>query len=79
MATALKYLYTITTEWSSNRYLGLSLNWDYEARTLDMSMSGYIDYLHICSLARRWKLQIPTSETLGCKDASLFDKNTEKD
>jgi hypothetical protein len=37
LANALESLYTITTEW-----FGLTLDWDYEARTVDMSMPGYI-------------------------------------
>jgi hypothetical protein len=36
-ATALESLiYTITAEWDGERYLGLTLKWDYNARTLDM-------------------------------------------
>jgi hypothetical protein len=42
LADTLESLYTITTEWPGTRYLGLTLDWDYEARTVDMSMPGYI-------------------------------------
>jgi hypothetical protein len=36
-------LYEITTDWSGTKYLGLTLDWDYQARTLDISMPGYIE------------------------------------
>jgi hypothetical protein len=31
-------LNTLTTGWPGTRYLGLTLDWDYKARTLDMSI-----------------------------------------
>jgi hypothetical protein len=34
-------LYTIITEWPGTRYLGLTMDWDYKARIVDMSMPGY--------------------------------------
>jgi hypothetical protein len=36
-------LYDITTEWPGERFLGMTLKWDYKARTVDMSMPGYIE------------------------------------
>jgi hypothetical protein len=39
----LQALYTITIDWDGTRYLGLTLAWNYEHRTLDMSMPDYID------------------------------------
>jgi hypothetical protein len=39
----LQALYTITIDWAGTRYLGLTLAWNYEHRTLDMSMPDYID------------------------------------
>jgi hypothetical protein len=39
----LQALYTVTIDWDGTRYLGLTLAWDYEHRTLDMSMPDYID------------------------------------
>jgi hypothetical protein len=35
--------YKITTDWEGTRYVGLTLQWDYAARTLDISMPGYIE------------------------------------
>ena len=34
--------YTITTDWSGSLYCGLTLKWDYTARTVDISMPGYV-------------------------------------
>lgn len=34
--------YTMTTDWSGTKYLGLTLKWDYDQRTVDLSMPGYI-------------------------------------
>jgi hypothetical protein len=36
-------LYEITTDWTGAKYLGLTLDWDYSARTLDISMPGYVE------------------------------------
>ena len=33
------------TDWTGNRYCGITLDWDYEARTLDISMPGCIEKL----------------------------------
>jgi hypothetical protein len=35
--------YKCSTDWDGSRYIGLTLDWDYEARTLDISMPGYIE------------------------------------
>jgi hypothetical protein len=36
-------LYTMTTDWTGTQYCGLTLNWDYTARTVDLSLPGYIE------------------------------------
>ncbi len=38
----LKEKYTLIEDWTSNLYCGITLDWNYAARTLDISMSGYI-------------------------------------
>ena len=43
LITALREDYQISLDWAGERYCGLTLKWDYEARTCDMSMPGYID------------------------------------
>jgi hypothetical protein len=39
---ALRDIYAITTDWSGTKYCGLTLAWDYDKRTCDVSMPGYI-------------------------------------
>ena len=43
LIATLKTFYEVSLDWTGSRYCGLSLKWDYEARTCDMSMPGYID------------------------------------
>jgi hypothetical protein len=42
LATTLRLLYEISIDWTGTKYLGLTLAWDYNARTCDISMPGYI-------------------------------------
>jgi hypothetical protein len=39
---SLKKDYELTEDWDSNLYCGIKLKWDYDARTLDILMPGYI-------------------------------------
>jgi hypothetical protein len=34
--------YNISSDWNGGAYCGLTLDWDYKKRTLDLSMPGYI-------------------------------------
>ena len=34
--------YTVTTEWDGRRYIGITLDWDYERRQVHLSMPGYV-------------------------------------
>jgi hypothetical protein len=34
--------YKLSTDWTGSRYCGLTIQWDYENRTCDISMPGYI-------------------------------------
>jgi hypothetical protein len=36
-------LYNITTDWTASMYCGITLKWDYVARTVYLSMPGYIE------------------------------------
>ena len=40
---SLQDLYTITIDWTGTLYCGLTLAWDYEAGTVDLSMPGYVE------------------------------------
>ena len=55
---SLKKDFTLSEDWKGDLYCGISLNWDYEARTLDISMPGYIQkalqrYKHVRSTTRQ--------------------------
>jgi hypothetical protein len=39
----LNLLYKVSEDWAGARYCGLTLDWDYDKRTCDISMPGYID------------------------------------
>ncbi len=39
---SLKKDYELTKDWDGNLYCGIKLKWDYNARTLVISMPGYI-------------------------------------
>jgi len=41
--STLRSLYNITTDWTASTYCGITLKWDYTARTVDLSMPGYIE------------------------------------
>jgi hypothetical protein len=42
LGAALRDLYRITEDWTGELYLGITLKWDYAAKTVDLSMPGYI-------------------------------------
>ena len=37
----LKENYTVTTEWDSTRYIGITLDWDYKQKQVHVSLPGY--------------------------------------
>jgi hypothetical protein len=39
----LRTQYTMTTDWEGKNYCGLTLEWDYKARTCDISLPGYVE------------------------------------
>ncbi len=41
---ALRAHYQVTKDWDAARYCGLTLEWDYARRTIDISMPGYIEH-----------------------------------
>jgi len=42
LLATLRSLYNITTDWTASMYCGITLKWDYVARTVNLSMPGYI-------------------------------------
>ena len=43
LVATLQQDYKLTIDWTGSNYLGLSLQWDYTNRTVDISMPGYIE------------------------------------
>jgi hypothetical protein len=47
VTACIKKNYSISSDWNGTAYCGLTLEWDYKNRTVDLSMTGYIkDALH---------------------------------
>ena len=42
LATTLKKYHNITEDWEGKKYAGIDLKWDYEKRTCQATMDGYI-------------------------------------
>jgi hypothetical protein len=42
LMTCIKKSYEISSDWKGSAYCGLTLEWDYKNRTVDLSMPGYI-------------------------------------
>jgi hypothetical protein len=43
LLNALKQDYNVTEDWTGGLYCKIKLDWDYKNKTVDLSMSGYID------------------------------------
>jgi hypothetical protein len=43
LVDALQSKYTTTEDWQASLYIGLTIDWDYEGGTVDISMPGYVD------------------------------------
>ena len=54
LLSIIKHSYKCKAEWEGGRYVGLTLDWDYEKREVHVSMPGYVHE----ALARfRWKAE----------------------
>jgi hypothetical protein len=42
LMACIKKKYNISSDWNGTSYCGLTLDWDYKNRTVDLSMPGYI-------------------------------------
>jgi hypothetical protein len=42
LLACLRQQYTMTTDWDCSNYIGLSVAWDYDKRTCDISLPGYV-------------------------------------
>ena len=52
---ALRKLYVISVDWTGSKYLGLTLDWNYDKRTVKLSMPKYIE-----NVLLRFKHKAPT-------------------
>ena len=43
LQAALKVHYPMTIDWTGDKYIGITLDWDYKKRELRTSMSGYVE------------------------------------
>ena len=56
LKNTLERYYDITVDWSGNKYIGITLDWDYKNRTLETSVPGYVKKaLH--ELVSEWLVQ----------------------
>ena len=51
----IKEKYELTKDWAGDLYCGIKLHWDYNVRTVDISMPGYIK-----NLLQKYKHNMPT-------------------
>ncbi len=42
LISSIKKTYTLTKDWMGNSYCGITLEWDYDCQTVDISMPGYV-------------------------------------
>eukprot|EP00804_Cyclotella_cryptica_P015310 CCRYP_005417-RA/>CCRYP_005417-RA protein AED:0.07 eAED:0.07 QI:0/-1/0/1/-1/1/1/0/1190 len=56
LISVLKENYTMSIDWDGQLYCGIQLDWDYDLRTLDISMPRYID-----NVLQRFQHPIPSS------------------
>ena len=55
LTNALQDLYKITIDWQGTKYCGLNLEWNYQARTVTISIPGYIK-----KMLQKFKHKIPS-------------------
>ena len=42
LVASLQMKYKLVEDWTGDLYCGINLHWDYDVRTLDISMPGYV-------------------------------------
>jgi hypothetical protein len=84
---SIRSTYTLIEDWTGDLYCGISLEWDYQARTVDISMPGYIKkklqkYKHVVEKKGQTCPYNPAPKQYGSEaqaplppdDSSLLDK-----
>jgi hypothetical protein len=56
LIASIKNKYELTEDWTGNLYCGIKLKWDYDARTVDLTMPGYIK-----KVLQKYKHRMPKS------------------
>jgi hypothetical protein len=56
LIASIKKKYELTEDWTGDLYCGIKLKWDYDARTVDLSMPGYIK-----KVLQKYKHRMPKS------------------
>ena len=84
---SIRSTYMCTEDWTGDLYCGISLGWDYDARTVDISMPGYIkkklqEYKHVVEKKGQTCPYTPAPKQYGSEaqaplppdDSPLLDK-----
>ena len=76
LLAALQEHYTLDIDWAGKLYCGITLDWDYENGTVDISMPGYIKKLLHASNMRSWNhntahIEVPLN-SMGRMPNSLY-------
>jgi hypothetical protein len=75
LRNALLRTYELTTDWTATVYSGMTLKWDYEKRTCDISMPGYIS-----NVLSKFQHDTPIIHNIPCPGMShLSTQNATKD
>jgi hypothetical protein len=77
LIASLKANYALTVDWTGNLYCGISLDWDYVNRWVDISMPGYIkkklqEYGHVIPSRIQMCPYSPEPKKIGSKAQAPF-------
>jgi hypothetical protein len=70
LISSISTTYKLTKDWTGDLYCGITLEWDYVARTVDISMPGYIkkklqEYEHVAGTKRQTCPYSPKPKNFG--------------
>jgi hypothetical protein len=77
---SIKKTYTLTKDWTRNLYCGISLEWDYINRTVDISMPNYIkkklqEYNHVLPKRPHYCPYLPKPQKVGSEAQAPLPPN----
>jgi hypothetical protein len=81
LVASLKTKYKLIEDWDGDLYCGIKLQWNYNARTLDISMPGYVrqqlvEYKHVISSRPQHCSYSPEPKKYGSEAQSLLPIDT---